>query len=158
MFLHRYYEEVILLRNNEDAQIHILEMLTLFWLFFMSATFLIRIDVPDSRSLAHDASLEIAGESAFQYGLGLEAEVSGENRLTELLSESDNDGACGLLQDALMAGKESNCWLAKNSATANPYGLVGSPSGNTVTVHHLVSVNDDVWTISLTVWNIGGCA
>ena len=45
MFLHRYYEEVIFLRNNEDAQIHILEMLTLFWLFFMSATFLIRIDV-----------------------------------------------------------------------------------------------------------------
>ena len=84
------------MRNSEDAQIHILEMLTLFWLFFMSATFLIRIDVPDSRSLAHDASLEIAGESAFQYGLGLEAEVSGENRLTELLSQSDNNGACSL--------------------------------------------------------------
>ena len=81
------------MRNDEDAQIHILEMLTLFWLFFMSATFLIRIDVPDARSVAHDASLEAAGESVLQYGLGLDAEVAGENRLTELLSESEYDGA-----------------------------------------------------------------
>ena len=124
----------------------------------MSATFLIRIDVPDSRSVAHDASLEAAGESVFQYGLGLDAEVTGENRLTELLSQSDNDGACTLLQDALMTGKEANCWLAKNSATSNPYGLVGAPSGNTVTVHQLVTVDENVWTISLTLWNIGGGA
>ena len=124
----------------------------------MSATFLIRIDVPDSRSVAHDASLEAAGESVFQYGLGLDAEVTGENRLTELLSQSDYDGACTLLQDALMTGKEANCWLAKNSATSNPYGLVGTPSGNTVTVHQLVTVDENVWTISLTLWNIGGGA
>tara|TARA_B100000424_G_C22687416_1_gene376015 strand:- start:113 stop:514 length:402 start_codon:yes stop_codon:yes gene_type:complete len=133
-------------------------MLTLFWLFFMSATFLIRIDVPDSRSVAHDASLEAAGESVFQYGLGLDAEVTGENRLTELLSQSDYDGACTLIQDALMTGKEANCWLAKNSATSNPYGLVGTPSGNTVTVHQLVAVDENVWTMSLTLWNIGGGA
>ncbi len=133
-------------------------MLTLFWLFFMSATFLIRIDVPDSRSIAHDASLEVAGESALQYGLGLDAEISGKNRVTELLSDSDYDGACALLQDALMAGKEANCWLAKNSATSNPYGLVGTPSGDTVTVHQLVTDGDDLWTISLTLWNIGGGA
>ena len=124
----------------------------------MSATFLIRIDVPDSRSVAHDASLEAAGESVFQYGLGLDAEVTGENRLTELLSQSYYDGACTLLQDALMTGKEANCWLAKNSATSNPYGLVGTPSGNTVTVHQLVTVDENVWTISLTLWNIGGGA
>ena len=124
----------------------------------MSATFLIRIDVPDSRSVAHDASLEAAGESVFQYGLGLDAEVTGENRLTELLSQSDYDGACTLIQDALMTGKEANCWLAKNSATSNPYGLVGTPSGNTVTVHQLVTVDENVWTISLTLWNIGGGA
>ena len=133
-------------------------MLTLFWLFFMSATFIIRIDVPDSRSVAHDASLEAAGESVFQYGLGLEAEDLQGNRLTELLSNSDYDGACVLLQDALMTGKEANCWLAKNSATSSPYGLVGTPSGNTVTVHQLVTDGDDLWTISLTLWNIGGGA
>lgn len=124
----------------------------------MSATFLIRIDVPDSRSIAHDSSLEAAGESALQYGLGLDAEISGENRVTELLSDSDYDGACNLLQDALMAGKEANCWLAKNSATSSPYGLVGTPSGDTVTVHQLVTYGDDLWTISLTLWNIGGGA
>ena len=124
----------------------------------MSATFLIRIDVPDSRSVAHDASLEAAGESVFQYGLGLDAEVTGENRLTELLSQSDYDGACTLNQDALMTGIEANCWLAKNSATSNPYGLVGTPSGNTVTVHQLVAVDENVWTMSLTLWNIGGGA
>lgn len=124
----------------------------------MSATFLIRIDVPDSRSIAHDSSLEAAGESALQYGLGLDAEISGENRVTELLSGSDYDGACTLLQDALMAGKEANCWLAKNSATSSPYGLVGTPSGDTVTIHQLVTDGDDLWTISLTLWNIGGGA
>ena len=146
------------MRDDNYAQIHILEMLTLFWLFFMSATFLIRIDVPDSRSVAHDASLEAAGESVFQHGLGLDAEISGENRLTELLSNSDYDGACTLLQDSLMAGKEANCWLAKNSGTSSPHGLVGTPSGNTVTVHQLVTDGDDLWTISLTLWNIGGGA
>jgi len=124
----------------------------------MSATFLIRIDVPDARSVAHDTSLEAAGESVLQYGLGLEAEVSGENRITELLSQSAYDDACTLLQEALIAGKEANCWIAKNSATANPYGLVGTPSGNTVTVHHLITATDDVWTVSLTIWNIGGGA
>lgn len=44
------------MRKDEDAQVHILEMLTLFWLFFMSATFLIRVNVPDARSVAIDAS------------------------------------------------------------------------------------------------------
>ena len=48
--------------QDEEAQVHILEMLTLFWLFFMSATFLIRVHVPDAPSVAHDASLEIAGD------------------------------------------------------------------------------------------------
>ncbi|MFL2882309.1 MAG: hypothetical protein ACJ0CN_03960 [Candidatus Poseidoniaceae archaeon] len=124
----------------------------------MSATFLIRIDVPDSRSIAHDASLEAAGESVLQYGLGLDAEISGENRIVELLADSDYNGACTLLQEALINGKQANCWLAKNSATSNPYGLVGDSSGPTVTVHHLVTVNSDAWTISLTLWNIGGGA
>ena len=133
-------------------------MLTLFWLFFMSATFLIRIDVPDDRSIAHDFSLESAGESAFQYGLGLDAEVSGENRISELLNNSQYDEACQLLQDAIQAGKQANCWLAKNSATSNPYGLVGTPSGFSVSIHHLVPVNGDAWTITLSVWNIGGGA
>ena len=146
------------MRKDENAQIHILEMLTLFWLFFMSATFLIRIDVPDSPSIAHDSSLETAGESAFLYGLGLDAAVEGENRLTELLNNSDFDGACELLQNAIISGKEGNCWLAKNSATASPYGQVGSPSGSTFAVHKLVVVDGDLWTITLDIWSTGGGA
>ena len=110
------------MRQNEEAQIHILEMLTLFWLFFMSATFLIRIQVPDAPSVAHDAALEIAGDDAFRYGIGLEAEVSGENRLSELLESGELDEACQLLQDYIVAGKEANCWLAQNSGTSAPYG------------------------------------
>ena len=61
------------MRDDEVAQIHILEMLTLFWLFFMSATFLIQIQVPDSPSIAKDSSLELTGNDAIQYGLGLDA-------------------------------------------------------------------------------------
>ena len=133
-------------------------MLTLFWLFFMSATFLIRIDVPDSPSIAHDSSLETAGETAFMYGLGLDAEIEGDNRLTELLNNSEFDNACELLQDAIISGKESNCWIAKNSATSSPYGLVGTPSGTTFAVHRLVVVNDVLWTITLDVWSTGGGA
>ena len=133
-------------------------MLTLFWLFFMSATFLIRIDVPDSPSIAHDSSLETAGETAFLYGLGLDAEIEGENRLTELLNNSDLDGACELLQDAIISGKESNCWISKNSATSAPHGLVGTPSGTTFAVHNLVVIDDDLWTITLDVWSTGGGA
>ena len=146
------------MRSDENGQVHILEMLTLFWLFFMSATFLIRVDVPDARSVAHDAGLETAGKTALQHGLGLEAEITGENRLLELLENSDYEGACNLLQDALVSGKQANCWLAKNSATSTPYGLIGTPSGVTVTVHKLVAIQDESWTISLTLWNVGGGA
>ena len=73
----------------------------------MSATFLIRIDVPDSPSIAHDSSLETAGETAFLYGLGLDADIEGDNRLTVLLNDSNFDGACVLLQDAIISGKDS---------------------------------------------------
>ena len=124
----------------------------------MSATFLIRIDVPDSPSIAHDSSLETAGETAFMYGLGLDAEIEGDNSLTELLNNSEFDNACELLQDAIISGKESNCWIAKNSATSSPYGLVGTPSGTTFAVHRLVAVNDVLWTITLDVWSTGGGA
>ena len=90
------------MRSDDDAQVHILEMLTLFWLFFMSATFLIRIQVPDAPSVAHDAALELAGDDAFRYGIGLEAEVSGENRLSELLENGELDEACFLLKTAVL--------------------------------------------------------
>ncbi|DAC52900.1 MAG TPA: hypothetical protein D7I11_07620 [Candidatus Poseidoniales archaeon] len=145
-------------RHDEDAQIHILEMLTLFWLFFMSATFLIRVDVPDSTSVALDASLEMAADEAIRYGLGLEAEIEGESRLEELLADDAREEACQLLQSAVAPGKEANCWLAKDSSVATPHGTVGTPSGGTVAVHHLVVIGPYVWTVTLDVWARGGGA
>jgi hypothetical protein len=146
------------MRHDEEAQIHILEMLTLFWLFFMSATFLIRVHGPDSPSVALDSSLEMAGDDAIRYGLGLEAEIEGENRLEELLADDNREAACELLQSAVAPGKEANCWLAKDSSVATPHGTVGSPSSGTVAVHHLVVIGPYVWTVTLDVWARGGGA
>ena len=144
--------------QDEEAQVHILEMLTLFWLFFMSATFLIRVLVPVAPSVAHDASLEIAGDDAVRYALGLDAELEGENRLEEMLGNGELDGACTLLMDSIAVGKEANCWLTQNSGVATPYGRTGTPAGGTVTVHHLVVVGADAWTVTLDVWARGGAA
>ena len=144
------------MRNDDNAQVHILEMLTLFWLFFMSATFLIRVNVPDARSVAIDASLESAGEDAITASMALPSELTGESRLYELFSEDSFDQACTLLQEMLPVGKEANCWLAQNAMPATPYGEVGTPKGATVTVHQLLVVDGDVWTISLDVWSRGG--
>ena len=144
------------MRDDEEAQVHILEMLTLFWLFFMSATFLIRVNVPDARSVAIDASLETAGEDALMASMALPAELTGERLLHEYLSLDSFDEACTLLQEMVPVGKETNCWLAQNAMPATPYGEVGTPNGATVTVHQLLVVDADVWTISLDVWSRGG--
>ena len=144
--------------QDEEAQVHILEMLTLFWLFFMSATFLIRVHVPDAPSVAHDASLEIAGDDAVRYALALDGELEGEKRLEEMLGNGELDGACTLLMDSIAVGKEANCWLTQNSGVATPYGRTGTPAGGTVTVHHLVVVGADAWTVTLDVWARGGAA
>ena len=133
-------------------------MLTLFWLFFMSATFLIRLDVPDSTSVALDSSLEMAADDAIRYGLGLEAEIEGDSRLEDLLANDAREEACELLQTAVAPGKEANCWLAKDSSVSTPHGTVGTPSGGTVAVHHLVVIGPYVWTVSLDVWARGGGA
>ena len=146
------------MKDNDEGQIHILEMLTLFWLFFMSATFLIRVHVPDSQSVALDASLEMAGSDAIRYGLGLDAEITGDNRLEELLASDDRDGVCELLQSAVAPGKEANCWLTKDSSVSTPHGTVGTPSGGTVAVHQLVVVGAHAWTVTLDVWSRGGGA
>ena len=146
------------MRHDEEAQIHILEMLTLFWLFFMSATFLIRVHVPDSASVALDSSLEMAADDAIRYGLGLEAEIEGDSRLEELLADDAREEAGELLQSAVAPGKEANCWLAKDSSVATPHGTVGTPAGGTVAVHHLVVIGPYVWTVTLDVWARGGGA
>ncbi|MAK41252.1 MAG: hypothetical protein CMA84_00650 [Euryarchaeota archaeon] len=132
-------------------------MLTLFWLFFMSASFLIRIHVPDAQSIASDYVLETSGEDAMRYALGLNAfDENYTSRMHELLDTGELDLACELVQSAVKPGMESNCWLSRNAQSIQPYGEVAEPLTGTTTVHRFVAVNGNVWTLSLDVWSRGG--
>ena len=64
------------LSSDNNGQVHIIEMLTLFWLFFMSAMFVINIHVPDSNSEIIDASLSMAGRDALDLAASEIAEDS----------------------------------------------------------------------------------
>ena len=119
------------MRHDESAQIHILEMLTLFWLFFMTAAFLITVHVPDETSISVDAEMRFAGEDAINLAKSTSADGNQyDSRITELLAAGDEDSACEMIQDYLTSGIEANCWLAKDSGTSQPYGclLYTSPS------------------------------
>ncbi|MDP6640163.1 MAG: hypothetical protein QF817_03735, partial [Candidatus Poseidoniaceae archaeon] len=61
------------MQGDDNGQVHILEMVTLFWLFFMTALFLIQIHIPDSPSIASDSTLELAAEDAIQMGVSAPA-------------------------------------------------------------------------------------
>ncbi len=143
--------------KDDEAQVHILEMLTLFWLFFMSATFIIRIHIPDSPSIALDDSLVVSGEDAIRYGLGLES-TNGtyDSLIHEYLAEDDLDSVCDLIQDKLSPGTEANCHLARNAQSSSAHGEIGTPNSGTIVVHRMIVVNGDLWTLSLDVWSRGG--
>ena len=144
------------MQHDDNAQIHILEMLTLFWLFFMTAAFLITVHVPDETSISRDAEMQFAGEDAINLGLATPAmESDHDSRLAELLAAGEEDKACELVQNYLASGVEANCWLAKDSATSQPYGEVATPGSSTVNSHGLVVVEDHLWTISLDLWERG---
>ena len=74
------------------------------------------------------------------------------------IADDDREAACELLQAAIEPGKETNCWLAKDSSVSTPHGTVGTPGGGTVAVHHLVVVDAHAWTVTLDVWARGGGA
>jgi len=143
--------------DDDCGQVHILEMVTLFWLFFMSALFIIQIHIPDSASIAVDATLEFAAEDAIQRGLS-EAAIgeSADNRLVELLAAGDRQGTCTLLLSGLSPTIDGECWLARNSEPSAPHGDGVEPSGRSITVHRLLQVDSEAWTISLDVWYRGG--
>ena len=144
------------MQNDETAQIHILEMLTLFWLFFMTAAFLITIHVPDEASISIDAEMQFAGEDAINLALSTQAlESDYDSRLAELLATGQSDEACELVQNYLASGVEANCWLAKDSGTSQPHGEVATPGASTVNSHGLVAVDDHLWTVSLDLWERG---
>ena len=143
--------------GDDCGQVHILEMVTLFWLFFMSALFIIQIHIPDSASIAGDATLELTAEDAIHRGLA-EAAIgeSADNRLVELLAAGDRQGACTLLLSGLSPTIDGECWLARNAEPSAPHGDGVEASGSSITVHRLLQVNSDAWTISLDVWYRGG--
>ena len=144
------------MQNDEGAQIHILEMLTLFWLFFMTAAFLITVHVPDEASISRDAEMQFAGEDAINLGLATPAlGADYDSRLAELLASGQENEACELVQNYLSSGIEANCWLARDSGTSQPYGEVATPGSSTVNSHGLVAVDDHLWTISLDLWERG---
>ena len=113
------------MQNDETAQIHILEMLTLFWLFF-AAAFLITIHVPDEASISIDAEMQFAGEDAINLALAPALDSDHDSRLAELLAAGQSDEACELIQNYLASGVEANCWLAKDSGTSQPHGEVAT--------------------------------
>ena len=145
---------------DESAQVHILEMITLFWLFFMTATFILQLKVPDPTSPASDGILDLAAEDAYDSLAGATAldDANHSSLLTEMLSAGDEDATCQTMLDSLSASIRGNCWLAVDAGPLEPHGTVSEPEGRSLTIHHLVHEEGHVWTVSLQVWHTGGGA
>ena len=145
---------------DESAQVHILEMITLFWLFFMTATFILQLKVPDPTSPASDGILDLAAEDAYDSLAGATAldDANHSSMLTEMLSTGDGDATCQNMLDSLSASIRGNCWLAVDAGPLEPHGDLSEPEGRSLTIHHLVHEGGHVWTVSLQVWHTGGGA
>ena len=146
------------IHSDACAQVHVLEMLTLFWLFFMSATFIIQLQIPDPVSPASDASLQLAAEDAFVQVLAPDPVDSANHTgmMGELLAEGDLDVACNELLSSLSSAVQGNCWVARDGGPLARYGAGSTPLGRTLSVHELVHDQGVVWTVSLQVWHTGG--
>ncbi|MDP6325040.1 MAG: hypothetical protein QF722_04305 [Candidatus Thalassarchaeaceae archaeon] len=145
---------------DDSAQVHILEMITLFWLFFMTATFILQLKVPDPTSPASDGILDLAAEDAYDSLAGATALDDGNHSsmLVEMLATEDEDTTCQAMLDSLSASIRGNCWLAIDAGPLEPHGDTSEPEGRSLTIHHLVHENGHVWTVSLQVWHTGGGA
>ena len=145
---------------DESAQVHILEMITLFWLFFMTATFILQLKVPDPTSPASDGILDLAAEDAYDSLAGASAvdDSNYSSRLAEMLSAGDEDSTCQSMLDTFSASIRGNCWLAVDAGPLEPHGTTSQPEGRSLTIHHLVHEGGHVWTVSLQVWHTGGAA
>ena len=145
---------------DESAQVHILEMITLFWLFFMTATFILQLKVPDPTSPASDGILDLAAEDAYDSVAGASAldDSNYSSRLVEMLATGDEDATCQSMLDSFSASIRGNCWLAVDAGPLEPHGTTSQPEGRSLTIHHLVHEGGHVWTVSLQVWHTGGAA
>ncbi|MDG1524748.1 MAG: hypothetical protein P8Q90_01580 [Candidatus Thalassarchaeaceae archaeon] len=145
---------------DESAQVHILEMITLFWLFFMTATFILQLKVPDPTSPASDGILDLAAEDAYDSLAGATAldDTNHSSMLVEMLATGDEDTTCQAMLDSLSASIRGNCWLALDAGPLEPHGTTSEPEGRSLTIHHLAHEGGHVWTVSLQVWHTGGGA
>ena len=145
---------------DESAQVHILEMITLFWLFFMTATFILQLKVPDPTSPASDGILDLAAEDAYDSLAGASAldDSNYSSRLAGMLATGDEDATCQSMLDSFSASIRGNCWLALDAGPLEPHGTTSQPEGRSLTIHHLVHEGGHVWTVSLQVWHTGGAA
>ena len=139
--------------EQDDAQIHVLEMLTLFWLFFASATFLLRIDVPDPTSVASEGSLELSARDAIDSSLIMDSD--GNNIIDELF-ENNTIKACQRLLNQLPVQHNGRCWMALNHGALDLVLSEGTPEGNSISAFRLIVVGESSWTIALQVWPISG--
>mgnify|MGYP001254389428 CR=1 FL=1 len=142
-----------MLSSKDDGQIHILEMLTLFWLFFSTASFLLRVDVPNPNSPASDGAMEYAARDAIELNLGNETELG---PALFHLSSHDSSQACSVILEDIPVQYLGRCWISLNHSELELAFSDGQPEGRSVTAYRMVVVNDDVWTIGIQIWPIGG--
>ena len=139
--------------EQDDAQIHVLEMLTLFWLFFASATFLLRIDVPDPTSVAAEGTLELSARDAIDSSFI--TDLDGKNIIDDL-SENKTTEACQRLINQLPVQHNGRCWLALNHGPLDLVVSEGTPEGNSITAFRLIVTDESSWTLGMQVWPISG--
>lgn len=133
-------------------------MLTLFWVFFLSATFILQLHIPDPVSASSDGQLQLAAEDAFIQQMGANATDSANhtNALAESLAAGDLDSTCNLLLSGLPNTVSGNCWLAENGGEMMRHGSGSTQAGRTISIHRLIVDGSDVWTATLQVWYVGG--
>ena len=141
--------------REDSAQVHMIEMITLFWLFFLAAAFVIQLQVPDTNAIASDASLRLAAEDAHL----LSGAIVDEDRSSSLekhLEADRRNEACTLILEQLPKTVTGNCWLAVDSGAMERAGDAEIPPSQTLSVMHLKHVDGHLWTIGVQVWHIGG--
>ena len=143
--------------REDSAQVHMIEMITLFWLFFLAAAFVIQLQVPDTNAIASDASLRLAAEDAHLLSSAI-VDDDGVSILESHLEADRRDEACALILEQLPETVTGNCWLAVDSGTMTRAGAAEIPPAQTLSVMHLKHVDGHLWTIGVQVWHIGGGA
>ena len=132
-----------------------IEMITLFWLFFLAAAFVIQLQVPDTNAIASDASLRLAAEDAHLLSAAI-VDDDGLPMLESHLEADRRDEACNLILEQLPETIAGNCWLAVDSGTMKRSGTAEIPPTQSLSVMHLKHVDGHLWTIGVQVWHIGG--